>query len=360
MKRVAIALSGGIDSSVATALLLEQGYNVFGLTMSAKLPRDYKNISSDDIFSQSIESAKKIVNILGIEHYIINIGKEFADIVIKYFLNEYNHGRTPNPCIVCNPEIKWGILLRYAKKFGANYFATGHYARIEKPQWTGIDKYKLLKARSHYQDQSYMLWRLNQEQLAKTIFPVGELTKDKVRHIAKKYHFPTHEQVDSQEICFAQDYSSFIKQVMPDIKKGPIFYHTGEKLGEHQGIQFYTIGQRKGINIPFSKPLYVYKIDCNSNAIYVTDKEDLLYHNALICDDINLIIGDSFFEMDDINIKVRYRTLPITGKICMLSGNRIEVEFITSIRAISPGQSAVFYKDDELIGGGIITKSFDK
>lgn len=350
-----MAMSGGVDSSTAAFLLKEKGYDVFGITMKLF---DWKLKSEEDeeccTLRASID-ARDICYQLGIPHYTIDMREVFKEKVVTNFVNEYHSGRTPNPCVVCNAEIKWKVLLDRARKLGASYLATGHYARIEYDKKS--NRHLLKKGVDKTKDQSYALWGISQKNLSQTLLPLGGLTKKEVRKIAKENKLKIFDKEESQEICFVpnNDYAAFIRnwEKNREIPKGNIVNLNGKKLGEHQGIPFYTIGQRKGLGISNEKPLYVLGVNAQNNQIFVGEEEKL-YKSLFLAKNTNWIALDKLNEPIKCQIKIRYLHEPVDGEIGPSAENLIKVKFDQPQKAITPGQSAVFYKDDLVLGGGVI------
>ncbi len=340
-------MSGGIDSTVA-AFLLSKKYQIFGLTMRL-----------GKFGEQAIEKAKKACKKLKIPHYIVNLEKKFTKEIIRPFCCEYLNGKTPNPCVRCNEKIKFGLLLKEAKKFGADYLVTGHYARLkrrENPNSKSKIIYQLLKARDKTRDQSYFLYRLNQNQLKQVIFPLGDLTKNEVKKIAAKNGLTNRKQKESREICFIpdSDYRQFLKKYSQQkIKIGPVKDLKGNILGKHQGISHYTVGQRKNLNISgLKEPYYVLKIDAKRNVIIVGPKK-FSYSKKVKIKNVNWIIQPKMIKKKIIEAKIRYGTPPAKCRIFLK--NKIAVlNFIKPQFAVTPGQSAVFYDKEEVLGGGTI------
>jgi len=361
--KVLVAMSGGVDSSVAAALLKEEGHEVIGVTMQIwPAINDFGGCCS----LSSFEDAKKVADILGIRHYTLNFRDEFEEKVINNFIEEYQAGRTPNPCIRCNQFIKFQHLLQKADELGCSHIATGHYARIKPPTSLSPSPllrgkgsgdrgiYQLLKGKDKNKDQSYVLYVLTQKSLSRTIFPVGNLTKSEVRKIAKKLKLPVADKGESQEICFIEDddYGRFLKEKSPgSIKPGPILDTQGNVLGKHEGIIFYTIGQRKGIGA-HTERRYVIKIDKDKNAVIVGTREETLM-KELTAKDANFISGTVPPPNIAVMAKIRYNT-PASKATLIPSGNKIKVKFDKPQMAITPGQSVVFYQSELVIGGGII------
>lgn len=361
-KRVLVAMSGGVDSSVAAALLLEQGFEVIGLTISThKLEDDCRpveNKKSCCSYTGSID-AYRVCQILGIEHKMIDLTETFKNTVISNFIEEYLHGRTPNPCVECNTKIKWGPFLTKANEFGAEYLATGHYAKILKND--NNDRYFIRKGVDKSKDQSYALWGLSQEQLARTIFPLAEYTKQEVREIAKKYNLPVFNKIESQDICFIpnNDYHSFIEKQVPEINEkmssGNIIFR-GKIIGKHKGFPFYTVGQRKGLGISFSEPLYVRKINAQDNIIEV-DTIDETYDNGLIGENVNLMKYNELDATIVFSVKIRYNDKGKPAYCRILENGLLQVDFIEKRRAVAPGQSVVIYEGEDVVGGAIIKEA---
>ncbi len=357
MKRVMIAMSGGVDSSVAAALLKEEGYEVIGGTMNI-FPDYEEAIDRDDhcCSYSAVQDAKRVAHMLDIPHFVFNLKDEFQEKIIDYFVKEYSMARTPNPCVMCNKEIKFSALLRKALEVNCDYIATGHYARIEEEN----GRYNLKKGVDEEKDQSYMLYVLNQEQLSKTLFPLGSFTKEKIREKAKELDFSVHNKPDSQEICFVpdDDYIRFLDANYPEISKaGSILDTDGNKIGEHSGLSHYTIGQRRGLGVALGYPVYVVELDHKNNSVIV-GKDNSVFSNGLIADDINMISIEKLNGRMDVNAKIRYNSREVKAYIERDKDNKIRVTFEEKQRAISPGQSVVFYDDDIVIGGGIIEESF--
>jgi tRNA-uridine 2-sulfurtransferase len=361
-KKVLIGMSGGVDSSVAAYLLKKQEYDVVGVTMQIWEGTDENGTCCS---LSAVEDARKVASKLNIPHYVFNFKQTFNKKVIQYFISEYLQGKTPNPCIACNKHIKFDELLKRAIKMDIDYVATGHYARIEKIKKQNKERYILKKAKDKTKDQSYVLYNLTQEQLARSIFPLGNLKKKKVRKIARKIGLGVSEKPDSQEICFVEDndYPKFIeKQTKKEFKKGDIVDLEGNILGQHEGIHKYTVGQRKGIKTKSNRPLYVVRIDTQKNRVVVGEEEEI-YTKELIAEDLNWIGIERLEGKLKAKAKIRYRSEDADCTISKIKEEKEEessgrgkvlVKFDKRQRAITPGQSVVFYKKDIVLGGGII------
>jgi tRNA-specific 2-thiouridylase len=340
--KIAVAMSGGVDSAVAAALLKEAGHEVTGLTMRV----------TDDT-SPAIDAAD-IAARLGIPHRAIDLHEIFAEKVIDDFCGEYGRGRTPNPCVLCNRYIKFGALWEEAKKAGAETLATGHYARIEK---NTAGRYLLKKGQDKTKDQSYFLGQLTQEQLGRTLFPLGDLTKDEVRKITKELGLPVTSRRDSQEICFVPDGDivGFIRANRPEAERpGIIRDETGSAIGRHRGIAAYTVGQRRGLGIAGDESLYVTAIAVAENAVIVGNKEST-YGTELIAGGLNWIAIESPKNPLRLKARIRYRHAEAEAIITPQDGNAL-VEFTSAQSAITPGQAIIFYDGDKVVGAGTIIK----
>jgi tRNA-specific 2-thiouridylase len=346
--KITVAMSGGVDSSVAAALLKEQGHEVTGATMRLR------PLTGDRREDASIEDARKVAQKLGIPHYVFDFSNVFARTVIDYFCREYGQGRTPNPCVLCNRYIKFGALWEKAQGMGSDCLATGHYAAIEKSK----DRFLLKKAADPKKDQSYFLYRLTQEQLSHTIFPLAAVTKDKVKQMAKEMGLPTANRPESQEICFIpdNDYPGFLKKYSPaPAAPGAIINNAGKIIGQHEGITRYTIGQRKGLGIAAAEPLYVTGIDYNNNSVTVGVKEET-YTDELAAGDLNWIAITPPKQSFNAKARVRYRHQEAEATVTPVGEKEVQVKFKTPQMAVTPGQSVVFYDGETVLGGGIILK----
>ena len=355
--RIVVAMSGGVDSSVAAAILKEGGYQVIGVTM--QLDSWDKQVFETDnpgrcCQHEAVEDAKRVAHKLSIPHYVMNFKDIFSQKVIADFCQEYSLGRTPNPCIRCNQYIKFDALLERVKELGANFVATGHHARIEQDEASG--RYLLKKGADQRKDQSYFLYTLTQEQLRHILLPVGTITKKRVREIARELEIPVAAKPESQELCFIpdNDYPKFIREFIPQaVKPGPIVDKQGNTIGEHQGIIFYTIGQRKGLGIAAQKPLYVTTIVHEQNAIVVGSKEEA-YGTELIASRLNWISLTELKEPITAKAKIRYLHNENEAEITPVDTDKVSVRFKEPQMAITPGQAVVFYDGDTVIGGGTI------
>ena len=346
--KVVIAMSGGVDSSVAAALLKEEGHEVIGTTMQI--------ISSGNQATRAGTHARQVARRLGIPHHVMDFRDIFARRVIDDFCREYRLGRTPNPCVLCNKYIKFGVLWERARELGADFLATGHHAKVERDETTGT--YLLKKGADKQKDQSYFLCQLNQEQLSRTLFPIGNLTKDKVRQIALELELPVADRPESQEICFIpdDDYPGFLENHVPGATaSGPILDREGNMLGQHQGLIFYTVGQRKGLGIATAEPLYVTGIEPDRNAIVVGTKEQT-YGTELVAGNLNWIAIDRPEHPVKVKARVRHRHPEAEATVTPLDKDSVYVKFSEPQMAITPGQSVVFYDGDTVSGSGTIMR----
>lgn len=358
-KKVIAAMSGGVDSSVTAALLQQQGYEVVGVTMQIWDP-DQTVVDGDYVGCCSltaVDDARRVADVLGIPYYVFNFRELFTEKVIQYFVDEYLQGRTPNPCIACNRFIKFEALLQKARQMGFDYIATGHYARLGYSADYG--RYTVRKAADEKKDQTYVLYGFTQDQIAHTLMPLADYTKDQVRGMAKELDLPTYSKPESQEICFVYDnnYRNFLdERSQGGIKPGPFLDLQGNVIGQHKGIPFYTIGQRRGLGIATGERVYVVDIDQASNAV-VIGSEDAIWGTELIASDNNFILFDKLTGPTEVQAQVRYNGKPSPALLEPQENGLVKVTFETPQRAITPGQAVVYYQGEYLVGGGTIEKA---
>ena len=349
--KVVVAMSGGVDSSVAALLLKREGYRVVGVTMKLysldqeELPDYYRGCCTVD----DVEDARRVCNRLDIPHYVFNLQREFQTFVIDYFCREYQRGRTPHPCIACNDKIKFNFLLQRARLLNASYIATGHYARVAS-NGNGL---RLLKGIDPQKDQSYVLYGMGQDELNHTLMPVGWYGKEEIRRMALEADFPNAQKPDSQDICFipSGDYRKFLKEYVTP-RPGEIVDADGGVVGEHQGIENFTVGQRRGLGFAGERPLYVIGIDAERSRIIVGSEEEL-YSDTLGASEVNYVSGQQPEGPIDIMVKVRYKSSETEATLYPKDKHAL-LRFKQPQRAITPGQAAVFYRGDEVLGGGRI------
>lgn len=357
-KKAIIAMSGGVDSSVAAHLIKNQGYECIGATMKL-FSNDDINVSREKSCCSlsDVEDARSVCLKLDIPYYVFNFSDKFDECVINKFVSAYLSGATPNPCIECNRSLKFDKMFLRMKELNFDYIVTGHYVRVEKDEKTG--RYLLKKAKDTSKDQSYVLYMLTQEQLKHTLFPLGELLKSDVREIAEQNGFINAAKRDSQDICFVPDgnYSDFIEKYTGEkSKSGNFVSKDGHIFGTHKGISHYTIGQRKGLGISYTSPLYVTDIKTDTNEVVLGEESDL-YTDSLIADDVNLISVDSINKPMRIKAKVRYRQTEQPATVTSLPDRKIYIKFDEPQRAITKGQAVVMYDGDVVVGGGTIFKA---
>lgn len=348
-------MSGGVDSSASAAALIEDGYDVIGVTLKL-WPQDCVNRAEDKCCGpQAVMDARAVCHKLGVPYYLIDEAEDFQKEVINYFAEEYKAGRTPNPCVMCNERLKFGNLIRRADQLGAQYIATGHFARLER---TPEGRTLLYKGKDPRKDQSYFLFSLKQKQLSRSMFPLGRMNKSETREMARECELKTADKEESMEICFVpdNDYGNFLEKA--DLVKrhtGDIVHADGRKLGEHDGIEFYTIGQRKGLGISHPTPLYVIRLEPETNRVIVGDAS-MLEDDEFIVDRCNWIPYDEPPETLEVSAKIRYNHPGAAATVTPLADGRAKVKTHTMQRAITPGQACVFYQDDLVVGGGWITR----
>jgi len=355
-KSVMIGMSGGVDSSVAAAVLLEQGYDVIGVTMQIwpDVKEEVKLSEGGCCSLSAVDDARNVANSLGIPYYVLNFKEVFEDKVINYFVDEYLNGKTPNPCIACNRHVKFEALLNKAISMGVDYVATGHYAIIEYDE--NKKRYLLKKSVTQAKDQTYALYNLTQDQLSKVLMPIGDYSKDVVRKKAEELGLDVASKPDSQEICFVDDndYGRFIEEnTDKKISTGNFVDTKGNILGKHKGLIYYTVGQRKGLGIAFGKPMYVVGMDVKNNNVILGDENEV-FSDKLVAYDLNFISIDTLEEPMRVKAKIRYSAKEADAVIIPIEKDKVQIKFDIPQRAITPGQSVVFYEGDVVVGGGII------
>jgi len=345
-------MSGGVDSSVAAALLKQQGYDVTGMMMRL-WSEPGKEESNRCCTPDSMAQARRVANILDIPFYVVDAKDVFRNTVVEYFLEGYASGSTPNPCLICNRKIRWEFLLNHALALGAEFMATGHYVRRVKDE---LGRVKLVKAVDSSKDQSYVLYVLNQEKLSHAFFPIGDYPKSEIRRLAESFGLPTASRADSQDLCFlaGDDYRNFIQRNAPEIlKPGEIVTRDGRMVGQHNGLANYTIGQRKGLGVASPVPLYVIAKHAASNMLIVGTQDELGV-SELTARDVNWLAGVAPQGLFRAQVKTRYTAKEAEALVIPLNGNQVKVQFDVPQRDITAGQAAVFYVEEEVIGGGII------
>lgn len=357
-KKAVVGMSGGVDSSVAALLLQRQGYDVVGVTMQI-----WQEESASATAEQggccgfsAVQDARQVAEMLDIPHYVMNFRREFREKVMDYFVAEYLAGRTPNPCIACNRYVKWESLLHRSLEIGADYIATGHYARVVR---LANGRYTVRNAVTAKKDQTYALYSLTQEQLAHTLMPVGDYTKEEIRQIAREAGLPVADKRDSQEICFIpdNDYAAFIDREAKGRVPGPGNFVTGDGavLGRHQGITHYTIGQRKGLGLAMGHPVFVTEIRPDTDEVVIGEAEEV-FGSSLVCSHINYMGMEKLQEPREVLARIRYNHGGERCVIEQIEEERIRCTFRKPVRAITPGQAVVFYEDGYVLGGGTIIK----
>ncbi len=355
-KKVVVGMSGGVDSSVAAMLLKEQGYDVIGVTMQIWQDEEEaaKEANGGCCGLSAVDDARRVAQTLEIPYYVMNFKKEFKCHVMDYFVAEYLRGHTPNPCIACNRYVKWESLLQRSLEIGADYIATGHYARIDR---LPNGRFAIRNSVTAAKDQTYALYNLTQEQLAHTLMPVGEYTKDEIRAMAEKAYLPVAHKPDSQEICFVpdNDYASFIDREAGEKVPGPGNFVTedGRILGRHKGITHYTLGQRRGLELPMGERVFVTAIRPETNEVVIGSNQEL-FTDKVLCENVNCMAVEDLSEPTRVLAKIRYNHKGEYGTLTKQPDGRVLCTFEAPVRAATPGQAMVFYQDEHVLGGGTI------
>lgn len=358
-ERVVVAMSGGVDSSVCAALLQEQGYEVIGMTMKL-----WDGPEASDAHHKTcctlddVSDARRVAAQLGIPFYVVNFKAQFAEHVMQYFVDAYQHGYTPNPCVQCNRHLKFTALRQRARQLGAHWVATGHYATVQQ----GTDgRYYIQRGLDPGKDQSYFLFDLSQEQLQQTLLPLGAYHKDEVRRLATRLALPVAHKPESQEICFIPDgdYRTFVRARLADtaLQPGPIVNMAGEPVGAHHGLPFYTVGQRRGLGVAASRPLYVTQIRSEQNTLVVGERHEAVQETCTV-ERVNWLCPPPTAAFGT-TVQIRYRHQPVPAQVSLLAVDRVRVVFAAPQFAVTPGQAAVFYAQDTVIGGGWIARRED-
>lgn len=363
-QRVVVGMSGGLDSSVAAALLVEQGYEVIGITIKTYKYEDVGGNVGNDTSCCSLDGindARRVANSLGIPHYVYDFTETFGDEIIDYFKDAYVAGDTPNPCVMCNRKIKWAEMIHRADALNADYIATGHYARLRQDSDSG--RYIMSRGLDASKDQSYALWAVTQESFSRTLFPLADLTKPESREIAHRFNLPVAGKGESYEICFIpdNDYRRFLKENVEGLEEkvtGGDIVRNGEVIGSHEGYPFYTIGQRKGLGISTGEPVYVIGVFPETNTIEVGSAEQLEHH-GLRAAEVNLIKYGEIRDPLRVTAKIRYKDEGAPATCRTLEDGTLDVRFDEPRRAITRGQSVVLYEGDDVVGGGVITEPYD-
>lgn len=350
--RVVVAMSGGVDSSVAAALLVEQGYDVIGMMMRLwSEPRvGLHPVANRCCTPDQMADARRVADRLNIPFYVLDVKDHFRQTIVQFFIDEHARGRTPNPCIECNRQIRFTYLLNRALSLDANYLATGHYARVRQT----ADGYQLLKGLDEAKDQSYVLHMLSQDHLAHVLFPIGEYTKEEVRELARRFNLPVAAKRESQDLCFLSDgdYRRFLRTYSDTISApGPILDQAGRELGRHDGLPFYTIGQRKGLGIAAPEPMFVLRKDTGRNALIVGPRAEL-GQRCLLIRDVHWIAGTP--PVGPVQVKIRYKAQPIEATVQMVDDECATIHFAEPVFGITAGQGAICYDDEVCLGGGLI------